>query len=213
MKNLFWAAIAAVLALASCEKEIDEPTDELQKVSENFTFKSIEFLFDENSEMKFETQKFPASTIRNDWFFEMRICYDPRRLPPNRITFGSSDKRAFKLVDEEVRVEVPWRISETGIELSDNQWYDSWYIWYGWYYAKGEQLREQLSSWSESDIVVPPRHSITLSTSYRFRTLSTRYRLHLKGVEEGEEITVDGLWTGRFLDAILQNDVHIEPLD
>lgn len=197
-------SIAATLALGACSEPTGgefPPKDDPPKMSENFMFAGIEYPFDGESTGEYIIKKGPPFTFNNNSPVEQVYRYESVNHTFNSSEFRSDDKRAFQLVGAAPQVEVPRHIYDAGIEVG------SW----EWPYTEGEQRREP-STWSVSDIRIPPRNTMTLNVTYRYKSLGARYRLHLMGVEQGEEITVEGLWSGLFLEHI-DTGVKMEPLD
>jgi hypothetical protein len=187
MKKVILMA-AAIIAFASCERELP-PVEEPPKVSTDFTYNGIQYLFDEESGEQYVDKNAPQVTVSNNTSIEQTYNYDSSEETFNSSEFWSGDEQAFKFVDERQKVPVPQHVSDTSIQCD-----------YGttWSYAEGEQ-RLKPNMWSVSPIRIPPHSVLVLNATYRYKSLTARYRLNLRGVEAGEDITSkddgrDSIW-------------------
>ena len=202
MKRSILTALS-VLTLAACAEELPRKGETDSPLSStHFTCDQIAYRLDENSGRQYVWREAPTLVLNNDTPVERIHPYDSREHTFNSSEFLSDDESAFRFVGGEQKVSVPRDIHDTDIECDSGSM---------WSYAEGER-RQAPTVWSTSDIRVPPHSKLTLKTKYRYKALTAGYLLTLRGVEAGERITIEGRWSGLFLDQI-DTDVTIDPLD
>lgn len=196
--RLIYAAFAALI-LCSCDGgRVEEP----EKKSSNFSYVDIEYETYASSRVEEIVRENDPIIFNNSSSIEQSYSFDPSKNIYERSTFYSSDTRAFEFVDDGQKVKIPIGMSEEGVLSYDDGT--------RWNYASGDQrLRPDLDN--EIKIDIPANHRLVLTSSFVLRGFATKYKLRLIGVEFGEEIVIEGLWSGSFV-SDYDLDYSIEPL-
>jgi hypothetical protein len=185
MKTHILATVAA-FALASCEvAEIP-----LEEGSETFAFVDIEYLSGKESRVEYVVEKVAPFTFYNKGHIEQTYSYDTKSHSREWSKFRSDDPRAFDFTQAPPTVKTPDLISETGIVFCD--------AGERWSYASDEQRLSPIKG-AVSTSPVPPNYKVQTTATFRYMRMEAPYRLRLKGVELGEEIEVEGVWSGLVL--------------
>jgi hypothetical protein len=205
MIKYFNIYIVFIAILSSCgQNTIINPTEKEQKVvSDNYSFVDIEYIVNEFCHSKNIIRKYDPITINNNTSSTQIYNFYPQKNIFEVSAFWSSDSRAFSFVDDQQNIKVPIELSKSGDLIYDNGT--------RWIYSANEQkMRPEIGSYES--ISIKPNHKLILASSFHLKELTTSYKLHLKGVEFNEEITIDGQWSGVFfLD--YEIDYRIEPID
>lgn len=195
--------VIATLFVCSCERVTGKSSEKERNVSETFSFSGIEYVADKSGAVDDIIKTYAPIVINNNSDIEQSYMFTPQDNVYESSTFWSGDERAFLFVDDEQKVKIPVAMSDDGIFSYDEG--------IRWVYSSEEQKLRPDSNDSGHEITIPPHHRLELTSSFTMRSISTRYKLRLQGVEFGEEVIVEGSWSGLlFVDYDL--DHTIEPL-
>jgi hypothetical protein len=201
--NRYILAAIAYLALVSCETAELPTVEEPEKVSVTFVFVDIEDLSGKESSMEYVVEKLAPFTFYNKGPIEQTYTYDSKGHSLEWSKFRSDDPRAFDFAEAPSTVKIPSRISETGIVFCEGV--------ARWSYASDEQRLSPIKG-AVSTSPVPSYYKIETTATFRYKRMQAPYRLRLRGVEFGEEIEVDGMWSGLLLHD-LEIAQSLDPID
>lgn len=191
------------ILLISCNSYLDDKDEDRLQRSTSFSYTKIEFIFDENTSMKDVVKDYPTLIINNNSDINQSFIDDPQKLFFEKSNFWSSDSRAFSYVDDQKYIKTP-----IGISLNRKFVYDEGKQWM---YSNLEQKRRPIIDNPFPTIEIKPKHRLQVYPRFKFKEIATTYRLYLKGIERGEDLIIQGQWSGViFLD--YDADYTIEPL-
>lgn len=159
-------------------------------MSTNFSFDRIEYTLESGGEMEESVKTNDPITINNNTSVEQEYVFNPRDHAYDKVTFSCGDSRAFEFTGDEQKVKVPVSISEDGTFQYDDG--------ARWFYLEGDQqVKPELGS--ETTLSIPPHHSLVVNSSFTCIAIPADYKLYLRGNEFGEELIIDGSWSGSFV--------------
>ncbi len=174
-----------VFWFGSCQPDIVDREEE-QQTSTAFSYERVEYVFDENTYMKRTIKEYPEIVIENNTSVEQTYIDNPGDYFKESSNFWSANVCAFSYIDSLLFVKTPIDV------VGDRFVYDDGTKWL---YSEKEQKKKPLIE-SSKILQIQPGHKLIIYPSVTFKEIFTSYKVHLKGVEHGEELVVRGDWSG-----------------
>lgn len=196
--------LIALIILSSCHQETFDLIEEEPeaKKSNSFSFVDIEYTVNRASYTKDIIKELYPITITNNTGITQTYTFNPQKNISEKSTFSSRDTRAFSFVNDQQKIKVPITMSNDSVFT-----YDSGTRWT--YSENTSKLEPNVNA--QNVITIEPNQKMTLIATFSLREIVTGYRLHLKGNEFGEEVYINGEWSGvYFLDYNI--DCTVEPI-
>jgi hypothetical protein len=169
--------IISLLILAACQKDRQQNFTNPEK--EKYDIVDLTFSASPSDTEQLITMPRPNLEYSNGTSLQQRVEVKPEGIFESS-TFQST---TYDIVASEHAI--PQTITGTDISLSAKKWL-----------YKEEETRQPSALVFQDVIFVDPNKKLTVNLSIVYRKITARYVLKLKGQSSGEQVSVNGTWTG-----------------